>query len=310
MNADLRADLALHQEHYGRCTVCAEYCDCELEDFAKHMTCTHGYVPWPCDAARAGDALTDAEERIRGLLDAADALERVRDLCQYWAGRGRGGGLVPAHDVLAALDGPSATPGGDDGRVRVQETALRIMFVRLGQLEAAVERARAVCAQWPPERSRVAHDVCAQVLAALDGPSRLDGPEAPAQDGPRNPDGAPQDGRTALPGSAGDPPDSPAVSEHVYDFGYLSLPADVQRGMERAAASSRSASQRRRMALAEHGEDGHAYLSTGCFHGEHGYCASDTGSNERQETWHKKPARCKFCTAVCVCPCHAAEDDT
>lgn len=43
----------------------------------------------------------------------------------------------------------------------------------------------------------------------------------------------------------------------------------------------------------------HAYLSTGCRHGEHGYCQSNTGSQGQ-----KTPAVCKFCEAPCVCPCH------
>jgi hypothetical protein len=39
----------------------------------------------------------------------------------------------------------------------------------------------------------------------------------------------------------------------------------------------------------------HLYVSTGCQHGVHDYCAkSDT----------KKPAECKFCAAPCLCPCH------
>lgn len=44
---------------------------------------------------------------------------------------------------------------------------------------------------------------------------------------------------------------------------------------------------------------GHEYLSTGCFHGEHGYCQAMTGL-----AGAKRPARCKFCDAPCVCPCH------
>ena len=49
----------------------------------------------------------------------------------------------------------------------------------------------------------------------------------------------------------------------------------------------------------------HEYLSTSCLHGRHEYCASQTGSNGETE-WAKTPARCKFCDAPCVCPCHAA----
>jgi hypothetical protein len=44
----------------------------------------------------------------------------------------------------------------------------------------------------------------------------------------------------------------------------------------------------------------HAYLSTACLHGEHGYCQSNTGA-----AGTKVPAECKFCAAPCVCPCHA-----
>lgn len=46
-------------------------------------------------------------------------------------------------------------------------------------------------------------------------------------------------------------------------------------------------------------QDGHVYLSTSCLHGEHGYCQSHTGLSGA-----KKPARCKFCEAPCVCDCH------
>ncbi|MFD7868029.1 hypothetical protein [Streptomyces sp. NPDC059783] len=44
---------------------------------------------------------------------------------------------------------------------------------------------------------------------------------------------------------------------------------------------------------------GHVYLSTGCLHGQHGYCQSMTGQQGR-----KRPAECKFCQARCICPCH------
>lgn len=43
----------------------------------------------------------------------------------------------------------------------------------------------------------------------------------------------------------------------------------------------------------------HHYLSTGCRHGEHGYCQSNTGSQGQ-----KRPAECKFCGSKCVCSCH------
>lgn len=45
----------------------------------------------------------------------------------------------------------------------------------------------------------------------------------------------------------------------------------------------------------------HQYLSTGCFHGDHAYCQSDTGA-----AGTKTPAQCKFCAAPCVCTCHRA----
>lgn len=43
----------------------------------------------------------------------------------------------------------------------------------------------------------------------------------------------------------------------------------------------------------------HIYLSTGCLHGHHDYCRSMTG-----QQGEKRPSRCKFCDARCVCPCH------
>lgn len=49
------------------------------------------------------------------------------------------------------------------------------------------------------------------------------------------------------------------------------------------------------------GDEGkHQYLSTGCFHGEHDYCASMTGLSGA-----KRPAQCKFCEAKCICECHS-----
>jgi len=45
----------------------------------------------------------------------------------------------------------------------------------------------------------------------------------------------------------------------------------------------------------------HRYLSTGCLHGDHGYCQGNTG-----KAGAKKPAVCKFCDAGCICPCHRA----
>jgi hypothetical protein len=49
----------------------------------------------------------------------------------------------------------------------------------------------------------------------------------------------------------------------------------------------------------------HRYLSTGCLHGEHGYCQANTGSNGQ-----KSPAQCKFCAAPCQCGCHQQPDTT
>jgi hypothetical protein len=45
---------------------------------------------------------------------------------------------------------------------------------------------------------------------------------------------------------------------------------------------------------------GHIYLSTGCLHGEHAYCAG----TYRLDGGGKKPAQCKFCDTRCVCSCH------
>lgn len=47
----------------------------------------------------------------------------------------------------------------------------------------------------------------------------------------------------------------------------------------------------------------HEYLSTSCFHGEHEYCQSTTGSNGETE-WAKAPSSCKFCGMPCICSCH------
>lgn len=48
----------------------------------------------------------------------------------------------------------------------------------------------------------------------------------------------------------------------------------------------------------------HRYLSTGCLHGRHAYCAGKAG-----QAGVKIPARCKWCTSDaptghCVCSCH------
>lgn len=55
---------------------------------------------------------------------------------------------------------------------------------------------------------------------------------------------------------------------------------------------------------AEH--DGHAYLSTACWHAErdgreelHDYCKADTGLSGS-----KRPAECKWCGSPCRCGCH------
>lgn len=40
----------------------------------------------------------------------------------------------------------------------------------------------------------------------------------------------------------------------------------------------------------------HVYLSTGCYHGDHAYCQRGGEA--------KRPAQCKFCTAMCICDCH------
>ena len=45
--------------------------------------------------------------------------------------------------------------------------------------------------------------------------------------------------------------------------------------------------------------DTHVYLSTACLHSYHAYCAAMTGQQGA-----KRPARCKFCDARCVCRCH------
>jgi hypothetical protein len=66
-------------------------------------------------------------------------------------------------------------------------------------------------------------------------------------------------------------------------------------GTESALTRRIRAQQRGASAAAE----AHRYLSTGCLHGEHGYCQANTGSNGT-----KIPATCKFCATPCTCPCH------
>lgn len=48
----------------------------------------------------------------------------------------------------------------------------------------------------------------------------------------------------------------------------------------------------------------HAYLSTSCFHGEHGYCQSIDGYDVDGDPFRKIPGQCKFCDAPCNCSCH------
>lgn len=45
----------------------------------------------------------------------------------------------------------------------------------------------------------------------------------------------------------------------------------------------------------------HVYLSTGCLHGDHGYCQTEA---RRYDGTTKKPSVCKFCEAKCICRCH------
>lgn len=47
----------------------------------------------------------------------------------------------------------------------------------------------------------------------------------------------------------------------------------------------------------------HFYLSTGCLHGDHGYCSAPTG-----KVGTKHPAECKKCAAGCRCRCHRARE--
>lgn len=47
----------------------------------------------------------------------------------------------------------------------------------------------------------------------------------------------------------------------------------------------------------------HRYLSTGCLHRNHEHCRSTVAADGHTKT----PGTCKFCTAVCVCPCHREE---
>lgn len=47
----------------------------------------------------------------------------------------------------------------------------------------------------------------------------------------------------------------------------------------------------------------HEYLSTGCLHDDCEHCRSTVAADGHTKT----PGTCKFCTAVCVCPCHREE---
>ncbi|MDX3532508.1 hypothetical protein P1P75_40475 [Streptomyces sp. ID05-39B] len=49
----------------------------------------------------------------------------------------------------------------------------------------------------------------------------------------------------------------------------------------------------------------HAYLSTGCLHGDHAYCQGMTGL-----AGAKRPGECKFCRASCLCRCHRRQPKT
>jgi len=48
----------------------------------------------------------------------------------------------------------------------------------------------------------------------------------------------------------------------------------------------------------------HVYLSTSCLHSQHEHCRSDVGPHGR-----KVPGQCKWCPAMCVCPCHQEVTD-
>ncbi len=62
----------------------------------------------------------------------------------------------------------------------------------------------------------------------------------------------------------------------------------------------------------------HHYLSTACLHQLHTYCDAPTVPREGEYQLAapsysagpgdpKNPARCKFCGAKCICPCHHDE---
>ena len=55
--------------------------------------------------------------------------------------------------------------------------------------------------------------------------------------------------------------------------------------------------------------DEHSYLSTGCLHGRHDYCAA-TGRmvDDGVGMQLKDSATCKWCPAKCICECHEAAE--
>lgn len=80
--------------------------------------------------------------------------------------------------------------------------------------------------------------------------------------------------------------------------------ADFVRGLLLTRTSITTAdleAELRRMAD-EAQQQGHVYLSTGCYHGDHAYCQAMTGLNGT-----KRPGQCKHCGARCVCACHQTE---
>lgn len=48
----------------------------------------------------------------------------------------------------------------------------------------------------------------------------------------------------------------------------------------------------------------HIYLSTACYHREHGYCQAE----QRPDGTPKVPGTCKFCGNPCTCYCHNEKD--
>lgn len=49
----------------------------------------------------------------------------------------------------------------------------------------------------------------------------------------------------------------------------------------------------------------HYYLSTSCFHDVHQHCRSAINIDGDPKT----PGTCKWCPAVCICPCHHEHSD-